>query len=313
MKKEKIEARRKECGLSENLYEAEQAGKTKTVIPLNRKTVIPSNRNTSFSHRYRITDYGLRFSPFTLIELLVVIAIISILAALLLPALKAAKEMGKGIACTNNLKSIGLAINMYASDYGDYLPQVSVDLNYDGTVDVGGGLVPHNLWYPDPLSPYLVPAAAFYKEVGYRWKSNVFDCPSYKGDPTQWGIYFSYTPTTGGFTPPGNVASGPRTKHQKLTSLKAETALLFDGPQRLETTTAFSWAYPTTAMGGNYWYGNTWNAGFPFAWSDWPPRHGGGGRAVNWLFGDGHVLLRRWAPTNGVDDEFSTTWVLQKP
>lgn len=53
---------------------------------------------------------------FTLVELLVVIAAITILMAILLPALRAARERGRRAACMANLRSLGQAIILYAAD-----------------------------------------------------------------------------------------------------------------------------------------------------------------------------------------------------
>jgi prepilin-type N-terminal cleavage/methylation domain-containing protein len=59
---------------------------------------------------------------FTLIELLVVIAIIAILAAMLLPALSKAKQRGYSVVDLNNLKQLGVAMNLVASDNNDCMP-----------------------------------------------------------------------------------------------------------------------------------------------------------------------------------------------
>src|SRR3569623_1380995 len=63
-----------------------------------------------------------RMKAFTLEELLVVIGIIALLISILLPALGKAQKAAKTVQCLANLRSIGLMVNLYASQNKGYIP-----------------------------------------------------------------------------------------------------------------------------------------------------------------------------------------------
>ncbi len=115
-------------------------------------------------------------NSFTLIELLVVIAIIAILASMLLPALRNARESANRIVCVNNQKQLFQGFAMYDNDYDGYWPSPK---NTSGA------------WtWKQAIAPYV--SAEGKEDVADS--GTVFACPSAKGQKRTYGInyYLAY-------------------------------------------------------------------------------------------------------------------------
>lgn len=111
-------------------------------------------------------------SGFTLVELLVVITIISILIALLLPALAAAKRLSQVIVCASNMRQCGLAMTEYATSFNDHVP-----FGYTW------GYMPFSnmVWAPvegGSASQGMPAQLGFVYKAGYMPSPQIWFCPS---------------------------------------------------------------------------------------------------------------------------------------
>lgn len=79
------------------------------------------------SHNDHMMPHSTRKFAFTLIELLVVISIIALLIAILLPALKAARETAKTLQCSATLQQMMLASHLYADMHDDWMVPARLD------------------------------------------------------------------------------------------------------------------------------------------------------------------------------------------
>ena len=120
-------------------------------------------------------------SAFTLIELLVVVAIIIVLAALLLPALRSARDKAYTAACANQLRQINFALVLYQDDFNSYYPPIFYDgtttrtdpaMGFMKTYAAGGSSGGYDCWlwllYPYHHKPqiYICPSAKYH---AYGW------------------------------------------------------------------------------------------------------------------------------------------------
>lgn len=202
---------------------------------------------------------------FTLIELLVVIAIIAILAALLLPALASAKQKAYRISCLNNLRQLGLFMQLYTDSNNDTFPGTRA---YTWFTPQNGSTNPLDNWW----GQYIYPNNG---NVTNSTANTVFRCPAIlsteylpNGTPWSWAFnsdlvgYGYNTYFLGAFPQPGtidNVSAGgfiytPNTWYKRSGVIRpVDTLLVCDSNPKTDGTDSSScwWAKACENVAGS--------------------------------------------------------------
>ncbi|NWF65666.1 MAG: prepilin-type N-terminal cleavage/methylation domain-containing protein [Chloroflexi bacterium] len=213
-------------------------------------------------------------AAFTLVELLVVIAIIALLAALLLPALKNARERGRRIVCASNQRQVYLANVAFAEDYDGFAPGAA----YLGLIGVGQAFNPADgtmqatstvvrLKYLPSPAVFRCPSTA-YREKGLPVLAN----SPYNGAP--YLFHYTFTRTFVGSNnvnlgdpnlTPGIYSPGPPLRYAKRlghAKIPDQAVFLNDRLERIDYT---EWVTSLNIPGYPNWSN-------PFSGATTPPR-----------------------------------------
>jgi prepilin-type N-terminal cleavage/methylation domain-containing protein/prepilin-type processing-associated H-X9-DG protein len=235
-----------------------------------------------------VVDRVRRATGFTLIELLIVVAILSLLVSILLPAISKAKALAKSAVCLSNLRQIGTAEELYASENNGYQPPVN---NADRTAYWDA-----ILWFYLGGSPSRTHLTGLVLNEGLQ-PLGLYQCPADMGhEPGVIGFsanrqkaWLSYVVNLGHGM---NFAKPPEApNHWKANPPRRFENLVDADDDRLRSPSDYVnlldqhwWRYQSDGSAYNYASQYSFPAGYQGYWS-----YHSDGRVSNCLFWDGHA------------------------